>query len=186
MNEAIDFLKFIKADKVEYEGRQVLAAVLNTSSLLRTWGCDSVISTAGLLSNIYGKHFGSPELLSLTRRAGLKKIVGPEIENLAYVFCSLRHDYFKILLKCNREIYTYKNRWTSKNTVIQKHVFMQLVLLEFAKKVESMLWRFKVTRALDLKAYVDEISFFEKSKPFVSSEIYDSVSPVWRLDKKLS
>jgi hypothetical protein len=75
------------ADKIRHSGRTLYDHLVGTHDLLQAWGNSKPVCTAGLFHSIYGtKHFRH-QTWPIIDRATIQKLIGPEAELLAYVFC---------------------------------------------------------------------------------------------------
>lgn len=57
--------------------------------ILLTWGCPSAVCTAGLFHSAYGTEFYGANLFDPDDRTKLQNLIGPESEELVYVFCRM-------------------------------------------------------------------------------------------------
>jgi hypothetical protein len=85
------YLAFLDAaHDVPHSGRTLLAHLKGTHDLLADWGAPEHVRVAGLFHSIYGTSSFKHQTLSLDRRGELRELIGPEAENLAYLFCAAR------------------------------------------------------------------------------------------------
>jgi len=74
-------------DKIKHSGRTLYDHLVGTHDLLQAWGNSEPVCAAGLFHSIYGtKHF-QHQTWPIIDRATIQKLIGPEAELLAYVFC---------------------------------------------------------------------------------------------------
>ena len=70
-----------------HSGRTLYDHLKGTHDLLRDWGNSEVVYLGGLFHSIYGTRQFQHASLPLAERHALQKLIGPEAEYLAYVFC---------------------------------------------------------------------------------------------------
>ena len=76
------------AGKTRHSGRMLYDHLAGTHALLEAWGNSEDICNAGLFHSIYGtKHFRH-QSWPLTDRETIRKLIGAQAEELAYLFCT--------------------------------------------------------------------------------------------------
>ncbi|MFC9586768.1 2OG-Fe(II) oxygenase [Streptomyces yangpuensis] len=97
----LDFLERIGAHEVPHAGRRAAAGghrvrrrpladhLLGTHAILRSWGCDPDVCTAGLFHGVYGPLGLGTALLSPDARAPLQEAIGPRAERLVHLYTAL-------------------------------------------------------------------------------------------------
>jgi hypothetical protein len=75
------------ADKIKHSGRTLYDHLVGTHDLLEAWGNREPVCVAGAFHSVYGtKHF-KHQAWPIADRATIRKLIGPEAELLAYIFC---------------------------------------------------------------------------------------------------
>jgi hypothetical protein len=77
-----------RADKVRHSGRTLFDHLCGTHELLREWGNRSDVCDAGLFHSIYGTRHFRHRAWPLDDRKTIVGLIGPEAEELAYLFCT--------------------------------------------------------------------------------------------------
>ncbi|MGW6978369.1 2OG-Fe(II) oxygenase [Streptomyces sp. NPDC054932] len=97
----LDLLERIGAHEVPHAGRRAAATgrrarrrplsdhLLGTHAILRSWGCDPDVCTAGLFHGVYGPLGLGTALLPLDSRAPLQEAIGPKAERLVHLYSVL-------------------------------------------------------------------------------------------------
>lgn len=75
------------ADKVRHSGRSLYKHLVGTHDLLETWGNSEPVCAAGLFHSIYGTRAFRYRTWPIADRMTIQKLIGPEAERLAFVFC---------------------------------------------------------------------------------------------------
>jgi hypothetical protein len=87
MNEvAHAFLARCGALQTPHSGRSLYEHLCGTEQLLLDWQCASTTAVAGLFHSIYGTNAYGFSSLSLNDRQALESVIGPEAEQLVYLF----------------------------------------------------------------------------------------------------
>lgn len=72
-----------------------LAAHLrDTAALLRAWGAPEPVCTAGLYHAVYGTDAFRTALTSPSMRQNIRELIGPQAEELVYLYCACQRDSF--------------------------------------------------------------------------------------------
>jgi hypothetical protein len=85
---ALEFLLSRSADTTPHLNGTLLDHLLATEELLASWGSPEDLSLAGLCHAAYGTDGFAPFLLPLQDRATLAAVVGPEVEDIVYLYAS--------------------------------------------------------------------------------------------------
>jgi hypothetical protein len=85
---ALDFLLSRSTAITPHLNGTLLDHLLATEELLATWGSPEDLSLAGLCHAAYGTDGFAPFLLPLEDRATLAAVVGPEVEDIVYLYAS--------------------------------------------------------------------------------------------------
>jgi len=87
-DEALDFLRSHAAHTIAHLNGTLLAHLLATEALLRSWGASEDLCRAGLCHAAYGTDGFAPRLLPPDDRARLAQVVGEDVEEIVYRYAS--------------------------------------------------------------------------------------------------
>lgn len=82
-----DFLFGLGADTTHHSGRTLYEHLEGVQKLLRDWGNEESVCTAGLFHSVYGTDAFKEQIIPLEQRDKVRAVVGEEAESLAYLFC---------------------------------------------------------------------------------------------------
>ena len=85
---ALDFLLSRSADITPHLNGTLLDHLVATEELLRSWDSPEDLSLAGLCHAAYGTDGFTPFLLPVQDRATLAAVVGPDVEDIVYLYAS--------------------------------------------------------------------------------------------------
>jgi hypothetical protein len=85
---ALAFLEARGAETIAHLNGTLLGHLLATEELLSSWGASEALCLAGLCHATYGTDGFAPSLLPWDDRAGLARLVGPEVEEIVYLYAS--------------------------------------------------------------------------------------------------
>lgn len=86
------FLLANGADAVEHSGERLLDHLLEVRGVLEGWGARTALCDAGLFHSVYGTQFLGEELLGSDRRDEVRELIGPEAEELAWLWHAVRRE----------------------------------------------------------------------------------------------
>ena len=102
----IQYLENIGADEVMHnEKYTLLNHLIGVNNILKKLNAPEYIQDAGLFHSVYGTTFFKPKMVQ--DRDEVKRLIGEEAEELAYLFCNLGRPRYKEILKIEDE----KKRW---------------------------------------------------------------------------
>ena len=110
--------------------------LMNTATILHSWGCDRSIWLTGLLHSVYGTESfvnGSP--VSLSQRAEVRGLVGQSAERLVYLFCAAPKD--SIFANVHRDNYFLFDRFEGKEVGISEEELGALLTVALANWLEQ-------------------------------------------------
>jgi hypothetical protein len=81
----------LKTDAVMYGGGTLYRHLVQTHDGLTAWGNPPDICRAGLFHCIYGTHYFPHVVVPFHQRRLITMLIGPEAEQLAYLFCVTQH-----------------------------------------------------------------------------------------------
>lgn len=91
----LEYLQILRADRIPHSGRCLLDHLAGTHRLLQSWHCQPPVCSAGLFHSIYGTNAFGLRRLDLQDRSLVVRMIGPQAEQLVYLFCvSRRPDAF--------------------------------------------------------------------------------------------
>ena len=90
----ITFLSAHNADNVGHGESSLMQHLTAVEELLVDWGNRTALSDAGLFHSVYGTESFSGSILPLELRARVREIIGPEAEQLAYIFGAMEKGSF--------------------------------------------------------------------------------------------
>lgn len=116
LNEILRWLRKRGAGSIQHGGDRSLRDHLHgTMRILSHWGQPTEVVAAGLLHSIYSTDIFPHSLCPLSDRKSVRKIAGNEVEQLVYLFCTIRrtslflrmaevknHDWGELLIDCHR------------------------------------------------------------------------------------
>ncbi|KQS27067.1 cyclophane-containing peptide 2OG-Fe(II) oxygenase YhhC [Dyadobacter sp. Leaf189] len=90
----ISFLKQEGADLVNHTNRTLMAHLIGTANILRSWNAPRYLWLAGLFHSVYGTGSFSKALIDPERRQDIAELIGEEAERLVYIFGNLNTSQF--------------------------------------------------------------------------------------------
>ena len=92
-DQVIAFLKTRSAEQIAHVNGTLLAHLEGTCALLLGWGNPIDLCLAGLCHAIYGTDGFPVQLLDISRRWELKRMIGPQAEEFVYFYASCDRSY---------------------------------------------------------------------------------------------
>ncbi len=83
----MDLLTELQTDEAAHSGGTLLAHLTATCGLLEDWGNPPEVCVAGLFHSIYGTQYYRKQSADLSERERIRKAIGDDAEDLAYLFC---------------------------------------------------------------------------------------------------
>ena len=114
----------------------LLAHLVHTYLILRSWGCSLELATAGLFHSVYGTDDFHDATLQLEDRQLLEDVIGEHAESVAYHYCACSK---KSLHDCLRfgPPYRVKDLRRKTDVELSTTVFQDLILLDIANELEQ-------------------------------------------------
>ena len=173
MNSKFEKLSELDAGEFEHLNGSLIKHLNSTYQLLVKWGASQELSDSGLYHAAYGTAGFETQVVSLSQRSDIEKIIGKAAEEIVYLYCSCDRDFvFK-----NFDVSTsikFRDRFTKKEfelTQEQAHQFCELIV---ANELEL---------AIDNSDFLMEhgqglLKFFSRMKPLLSKQANDTVKSV--------
>lgn len=139
----------------------LLAHLVHTYLILRSWGCSVDLATAGLFHSVYGTEDFHAATLQLDDRPLLQQIIGERAEEIAYHYCACSK---KSLHQCLRSGPPYRVTDAKRNHHVElaEEIFQDLVILDLANEIEQQ------PRVHEEVAVLEERrSLFDLATPFM-------------------
>ena len=83
----MDLLTELQTDEAAHSGGTLLEHLAATCGLLEDWGNPPEVCVAGLFHSIYGTQYYRKQSADLSERERIRKAIGDDAEDLAYLFC---------------------------------------------------------------------------------------------------
>jgi hypothetical protein len=130
------FLKAHSAERIAHVNGDLLTHLQGTWELLREWGNPLELCLAGLCHAVYGTDRFPVSLLDISRRSDLKEIIGPQAEEIVYLYasCDRSHLYPQIGYSSAVE---FRDRFTGALFVPDGSLFKSFLELTFANELEG-------------------------------------------------
>lgn len=130
-------------DKVEHNnGKSLLQHCANVADILLSFEASEVLVHAGYFHSIYGRQHTNFPPLDLSQRAYVAELIGPEAEELCYLNCVLRQDFFWnnfYTLEKDRQFHLV-NRIDQSEIPVSFETLKNLLNLNFANMLEHFVF----------------------------------------------
>jgi hypothetical protein len=93
-DELFDALKTLGAGEFAHLNSSLAQHLIGTEALLRQWQASAAICRAGLFHATYGTAGFDAELVPLSLRHQIAKLIGSDAEALVYLFCACDREHF--------------------------------------------------------------------------------------------
>ena len=148
--------------------------LIGTSSILARWQCSDAICSAGLCHSIYGTESFLKVSAALDNREYMKKLIGFEAENLAYLFGAHKKESLWKNLKISTD-FSIHNRFTDRRYVISRNELASLITITLANWLEQR------PRARIKDQYV-RLTEFKSSEEFLPPVAYQEFLCTYNLN----
>jgi hypothetical protein len=88
------FLAAHNAENVKHGGSSLMRHLTAVQGLLIEWGGREALADAGLFHSVYGTESFTSSILALELRNSVSEVIGPEAEELAYIFGAMEKGSF--------------------------------------------------------------------------------------------
>jgi hypothetical protein len=136
LDERVRVLRSVKTDQIAHSERALLDHLLGTRQMLVDWGARPALCDAGLFHSVYGTEHFAPTPAELSRRPEIQRLIGPEAEQLAWLFCIMRRDSFDENLNRAGD-FGVRSRINDEWIPLSIDQFHDLVTLTFANTLEA-------------------------------------------------
>jgi hypothetical protein len=86
LRQKLDFLAGAGAAQLGHSDHDLLSHLRSTLELLERWGARPAVQDAGLFHSVYGTETFCSAIVDFGSRARVRELIGPEAEQLAYLF----------------------------------------------------------------------------------------------------
>ena len=136
LEQRLRFLREVHTREMPHSGRDLFDHLLGTRALLIAWGERPAVCDAGLFHSIYGTEHYELAACSTDLRDDVRRLIGPEAESLAWLFCAMRRESFDQNLT-RRDGFSIQDRSTGEIIPLSAAQFHDLVTLTFANTLEA-------------------------------------------------
>lgn len=130
-----DLLTELAVDEAAHSGGSLLEHLVGTCRLLEDWGNPPQVCVAGLFHSIYGTQFYRNRSADLGERERIRKAIGEEAEELAYLFCVTDRRGFFEQLDARPAVLVDWSRKT--DVVVSPETLRRLVEIDVANYLEQ-------------------------------------------------
>lgn len=88
MDEQFNLLKELGAGDFQHLNGDLTSHLKGTAKILKSWGANNLLQTAGLFHAAYGTAGFSQSMVCLDQRQAIAKTIGKDEETLVYLYCS--------------------------------------------------------------------------------------------------
>ena len=130
------FLKASGAERIDHSNESLLDHLLATRAVLEGWGARRELCDAALFHSVYGTQFLDDELLGLDRRDDVRALIGPEAEQVVWIWHGIERESLARNIGRDRELSIDLRDGTEVPVTPQQ--FEDLVNLMVADAVEQL------------------------------------------------
>lgn len=145
----IEFLRRSNIEGKKHTSRELLDHLLGTRALLLAWGARPALCEAGLFHSVYGTESYRDATLNLDQRQTVEKLIGPEAESLAWIFCAMKRESLYANLG-RPDKFSVQNRLGPEPIPLRAEDLADLVNLTIANGLEPLLAMSPSARAVNL------------------------------------
>lgn len=132
--ESLAWLSSIDAESYPHSGRTLLAHLVGTFDLLRSWESPDYVCVAGMFHSVYGTNSFERSIMALDNRIKLRALIGARAERLVYLFCVAKRPLAFIE---GLENFTIVDRVTGVKHAVTERELIDLLLIEYANLLEQ-------------------------------------------------
>ena len=137
--EALAGLERLGAAALPHVDGDLLTHLQGTHDVLRRWGAAEPVCVAGLYHAVYGTAGFSDQLLPVERRSELAALIGPEAEQLVYLFAACDRGDFYTRLARRRQPLRLRSRFSGKEFETDAATVAALCELTLANELDLVL-----------------------------------------------
>lgn len=93
MDKYIEQLELLDEGSFRHLNGSLITHLKGTESILKSWGGDQMLRTAGLFHAAYGTAGFDENIVALSQRKKIASIIGNQAEALVYLYCSCDRNY---------------------------------------------------------------------------------------------
>jgi hypothetical protein len=134
--QLVSLLQSLGAGGTGHSDDNLLAHLVHTYLLLRSWGCGEAVATAGLFHSIYGTEDFREATLRLEDRPLLRQILGADAEAIAYHYCVCSKRQLHEGLASGPP-YRVVDARRNEQIELGAQLFRDLILLDLANEIEQ-------------------------------------------------
>lgn len=123
-------LEELDAHVTSHSRRTLLEHLKGTHDLLEQWGNPPWVCAAGLFHSIYGTYIFEKKSADLSMRARIREVIGPQAEQLVYIFCVCDRSRFYDHLG--------ESRFRIRDLELDRDTLAALIEIEVANVIEQL------------------------------------------------
>lgn len=131
----LDLLRELTADESPHSGRTLLEHLTGTYDLLEKWGDPKDVCVGGLFHSIYGTQYYTVQSTDLADRKRIADIIGPQAEELAFLFCTT--DRMSFFTEADKASPMLVDTTTRKSVSVSTATLRALIEIEVANRLEQ-------------------------------------------------
>jgi|TARA_B110000879_G_C11161632_1_gene509386 hypothetical protein len=173
MNTKFDQLSELGAGEFEHINGSLIRHLNSTYQLLQRWGASEELCDSGLYHAAYGTAGFETQIVSLSQRNDIGKIIGNTAEEIVYLYCSCDREFVFKNFDGNSAI-KFRDRFTEAEFDLTHEKAQQFCELTVANEIEL---------AIDSIEFLQEhgqglLNLFIKMKPLLSKPANETVMRV--------
>jgi len=136
LDTKVSFLVGAGAGSFSHAGTNLLAHLLGTYEMLRSWGVRDALCDAGLFHSVYGTESYVETVLPMSHRTRVRALIGADAEESAYLFgVMIKRTFYETLAK--RGAFSVCCRLTGNRIVLRESQVADLCQLAVANWLEQ-------------------------------------------------
>ena len=135
MNSKFEKLNKLGAGEFEHLNGSLIEHLNGTYQLLIKWGASLELCDSGLYHAAYGTAGFESQVVPLSQRADIAKIIGSSAEEIVYLYCSCDRNFFYKNFDSNNPI-SFRDRFTEKKFKLTHKQAQQFCELTVANELE--------------------------------------------------
>ena len=173
MNSKFEKLSELGAGEFEHLNGSLIKHLKSTYQLLIKWGASQELCDSGLYHAAYGTAGFEAQVVPLSQRKDIAKIIGQSAEEIVYLYCSCDRSFVFKNFDASGPI-KFRDRFTEKKFTLTHEQAQQFCELTVANELEL---------AIDSNEFLKEHgqglhNLFIKMKPLLSKAANETVSSV--------
>lgn len=173
VNSKFDKLSELGAGEFEHLNGSLIKHLNSTYQLLEKWGASQELCDSGLYHAAYGTAGFETQVVSLSQRNDIAKIIGKAAEEIVYLYCSCDRDFVFNNFNGNHAV-KFRDRFTETEFELTPEQAQQFCELTVSNELEL---------AIDSIDFIQEhgqglLNLFLKMKPLLSKPANETVMRV--------